>query len=97
MDVITSSFQEILISFPSFRSAFLAAIAIFIISLYGAGLLSKAVQSAMRRCNISAEIIILVEKNSGWKAVILGTFAALLYQWKRDVLRQTAVRYLVAR
>lgn len=64
---------DLLLSLPSL----IAAIVIFLITLYLASLFSRAVRRAMDRRNASAQAKNLMVKISYWSALILGTIAAL--------------------
>jgi small conductance mechanosensitive channel len=77
MDIVTSSLQEILVDFLTFLPDFVAGLAIFVMSLYSAGLLSRIIQAALTRRQVETEIVLVVMKISRWTIILLGTFAAL--------------------
>jgi len=68
---------EIVANFLKIIPDLVIAIFIFIISLYGAGLLVKYVRSAIERRKTDLEIRLVVDKITRWSIIILGTVAAL--------------------
>lgn len=78
MQPISTALDELLASLLALLPDLIIAILIFIASLYGAGLLSRMVRSALERRKTDREISILMVHITRWSVITLGTFTALL-------------------
>ncbi len=77
MDNITTGIQNLLTNAIEFIPSLIAALVIFVVSLYLAGLLSKLIKNSMRKRGADQELIIMVNQITRWSVIILGIIAAL--------------------
>lgn len=77
MDNITTAFENILTNAIEFIPSLIAALIIFLLSLYLAGVISKLIKNNMRKRGSDQELIILVNQITRWTVIVLGVIAAL--------------------
>lgn len=77
MEIISTSLNEMLSNLLMLIPDLIIAILIFIVSLYGAGLLARLIRSAMERRKTDTEFRLMIEKLTRWSIIILGTIIAL--------------------
>lgn len=77
MDSVSLTLQTMLVNFLEILPKLVAALVIFIVSLYLAGLLSKIISRAFERRNTNHEIRLLIMKIARWSVMIVGSVIAL--------------------
>ena len=77
MDVLTQPLQVLLVQFLEALPGIIAAVVIFLVSLYLAFLVSRAVTRSLRTRKASEQAVLLLTKISRYTVVIIGTIVAL--------------------
>ena len=77
MSSVSDTLQQMLTDFLTFLPKILAALVIFIISIYVAGLLSRLLHRGLEKRKADTEMILLLSKLSRWSLIIFGTIVAL--------------------
>ena len=77
MSGILDPFQTMLANFITFIPNIIAALVIFLVSLYLAGFISKILKRALTHKKIDVELILLISKSTRWTIIVLGIIAAL--------------------
>jgi len=77
MDIVSKTLQDLLTDFLTFLPNLIAALLIFVVSLYLAGLIAKLVRRSLEGRKADNEIMLLLTKLSRWSIIILGSIAAL--------------------
>ena len=77
MDTISLTLQNMLVNFLEMLPNLIAALVIFIVSLYLAGLLTKIIARTFERRNTERELSLLIVKIARWAVIITGTVIAL--------------------
>ena len=74
---ISSTFDDLITNFLTFLPKLLAALVLFVITLYLASLISRFVRSLMQRRRADPAVILLVYHVTRWGLIITGTAASL--------------------
>lgn len=77
MDTITIPLQTLLADFLTFLPNLLAALVIFVVSIYLAGVLTKWLLRGLERRETDRELRLLITKVSRWTIIVLGIVIAL--------------------
>jgi len=76
-DVVSASIETLIADLILFIPNLIVAILIFVLTLYLAGLVARAVVAAMRRRGLDPELTLLLSRLARWTLMVLGTVWAL--------------------
>ncbi len=77
METITVIFQELMVKFLTLLPKAIVAMVILVISIYLAGMISKAVRKALEKRDVDHEVKLVITNITRWTVVALGIFVAL--------------------
>jgi small-conductance mechanosensitive channel len=77
MESISVIFEELLVKFLTLLPKAIVAMVILVVSIYLAGLISKAVNKALEKRDTDHEVKLVITKATRWSVVVVGIFAAL--------------------
>ena len=77
MDTVSFTLQNLLADFLAFLPRLVAALVLFLISLYFAGFLTKLILRTLERRNTDRELRILIGQISRWTIIIIGLVLSL--------------------
>lgn len=77
LEIFSQTIAQLIERLIAFLPSIIASLVIFLIALYFAGVLSRALRQAMVRRKADPEIVLLVGQIARWAVVVLGTIAAL--------------------
>lgn len=77
METVPETLQDLVARFVSFLPSILAALVVFVLALFAAGLFARALQRALARREVDPETSLLLGKITRWGTILFGTVIAL--------------------
>jgi len=77
METISVIFEELLVKFFDLLPKAIVAMVVLVISIYLAGVISRAVHKALEKRGSDHEVMLVITKLTRWSVVVLGIFMAL--------------------
>lgn len=77
MDTVQQSLQALIQQFLLFAPKLVVALLIFVVTLYAAGFIARAIRRTAQFRKVDPELILLFERVGRWSVIILGTIWAL--------------------